>query len=76
MTRAQIQKIRKAIKSIKSANDTFYVEGENFSCRWNGFAFDWVVLGRLYKNCTRKEVLSWIGNGEHITNYCYDYGND
>lgn len=70
-----LREIKKAARNVKTENDTFYVAGDCFSCRWNGSGFDWTVDGRTYKNCTAKEVIEWIGDGRHVTNYCYDYCN-
>lgn len=70
-----VKKIKKAARNMKTENDTFFIEGDCFFCRWNGSGFDWTVNGRLYKNCTLKEIVSWIDNGQNIKNYCYDYGN-
>ena len=75
MEKKTLAKIRKAVKNVKTVNDTFTVEGELFSCRWNGHSFTWKVDNRVYNNCTVKEVLSFIGNGDYITNYCFDYNN-
>lgn len=70
-----LNEIKKAARNVKTENDTFYVAGDCFSCRWNGYGFDWTVNGRIYKNCTAKEVISWIADGKYITNYCYDFCN-
>lgn len=75
MEKTKLAKIKKAVRNVKSENDTFMIEGENFSCHWNGHSFIWIVDGRKYENCTIKEVISFIGDGQHITNYCYDYDN-
>ena len=58
---------------MKNENHTLFIEGENFSCIWNGKSFTWYVNGRTYENCTVKEIISWIGNGEYIKNYFYRY---
>ena len=76
MDRKELNEIRKAVRSMKNENHTFYIEGENFSCKWNGKSFTWAVNGRTYENCTAKEVISWIADGEHIKSYCYDYVAD
>ena len=73
MDRKELNKIRKAVRNMKNENHTFYIEGENFSCRWSGKSFTWTVNGRTYENCTAKEIISWIADGEHIKSYCYDY---
>lgn len=73
MNRTELNKIIKAIKNMKNENHIFFIEGKVFSCRWNGKSFDWKINGRTYENCTKDEVINWIGNGEFITNYCYDY---
>ena len=74
MDRKELNQLKRAIKNIKNENDTLYIEGEKFTCKWNGKSFTWKVNERIYKNCTKKEVISWIANGEYIKNYCYDYG--
>ena len=76
LDKIKLQKLKKAVKSMETVNDTFFIDGEIFSCRWNGFVFDWCILGRIYKNCTKKEILSWIDDGSNIINYCYSYGDD
>lgn len=76
MDKKELQKIRKVIKSMKNENHTLFIEGENFSCIWNGESFTWYVNGRTYENCTVKEILSWLGNGEYIKHYCYNYVAD
>lgn len=76
MNRKELNELKKAIKSVTNENHTLYIEGKNFSCRWNGKSFVWKVNGRTYENCTTKEVLYWIGNGKYIENYCYDYVAD
>ena len=73
MDRKELSKIRKAVRSMKSENDTLYIDGKYFSCRWNGKTFTWKTNGRTYENCTAKEIISWIADGEYITCYCYDY---
>ena len=73
MDKKELQKIRKVIKSMKNENHTLFIEGENFSSIWNGKSFTWYVNGRTYENCTVKEIISWIGNGEYIKNYFYRY---
>ena len=75
LDKTKLKKLKTAIKNMKTEYDTFFIEGECFNCRWNGSSFDWCVLGRIYKNCTCKEVIAWIGDGKHITNYCYSYGD-
>ena len=74
MDKKSLTKLKKAVKNMETENDTFFIEGDLFSCRWNGNSFDWIINNHLY-NCTAKEVLSFIGNGDFITNYCYDYDN-
>ena len=73
MNRKELNEIRKAARNMKNENHTFYVEGEKFSCSWNGKSFTWKANGRTYENCTAKEVISWIADGEYIKSYCYAY---
>ena len=75
MEKKELNKLKRAIRNMKNENDTLYIIGDKFSCRWNGKSYIWKVNGRTYENCTIKEVLSWVDNGEYITNYCYDYDN-
>lgn len=75
MDKKELGKIRKVIRNMKNENDSFYIEGENFSCRWDGKSFTWTVNGRTYKNCTVKDVISWIADGKYIKYYSYNYGN-
>ena len=73
MDRKELNKIKKAIKSMRSEDNSLYIEGENFSCRWNGKSFTWTINGRTYKNCTVKDIISWIADGRYIKYYSYDY---
>ena len=75
MSKEELKKLRKAVRNMKKENDTFYIKGEYFFCRWTGKGFSWTVHGRTYENCTVKEILEWIADGSGIESYCYDYGN-
>ena len=72
MDRKELSKLKKAIKNMKSGS-ALYIAGKCFSCCWNGYGFTWTVNGRVYDNCTVKDIITWIDKGQHITSYCYDY---
>lgn len=75
VSKKELSAIRKAIRNMRTEKDTFYMEGRRAICRWNGKSFTWTVNGRIYENCTAKEVINWIDDGRYIKDYCYDYGN-
>lgn len=75
LSKKEVKEIKKAVRNIKEGNDTFYIKGEKFFCRWNGKCFSWTVNGRTYEKCTAKEIITWIADGEYIQDYCYDYHN-
>ena len=73
MDKKDVAKLKRAARNMKNGNDTFYIKGERFSCRWTGHSFSWIVNGRTYENISVKEVVEWIADGEYIEDYCYDY---
>ena len=73
MYKKELNKIKKAIRSMKNENHTFYIEGKDFSCRWNGKSFEWKAPSGTVYDCNAKEIISYIGNGEYIKTYCCDY---
>lgn len=79
MNRKELSKLKKAIKGCKNKNDTLYIKGDEFLCRWNGLLFVWTVNicdgEKRDFNCNAKEVIQFIGDGNYITDYCYDYDN-
>lgn len=75
LDKKEVSKLKKAAKNVKTENDTFYIKGEKFMCRWNGHNFTWTVNGSIYENISAKEVVEWIADGKYIDDYCYDYNN-
>lgn len=73
MSKKELTKLKKAIRSVSSESHTFYVCGDAFSCRWNGKIFLWTApSGSVYK-MTAKDVIKSIGDGRYIKSLCYDF---
>ena len=39
MDKKDVAKLKRAARNMKNENDTFYIKGERFSCRWIGHSF-------------------------------------
>ena len=77
MTKQELKELRKAIKSVCRPEHTLYIEGKAFKCEWKENHFVWHYPSGLWtSNLSAREVLRYIGNGEYITYFCYDYVSD
>ena len=75
MTKTELKKLKIAIKSTETENDTLYIEGKDFSCRWDGNNFKWTAPSGSIITMSAKEVVKYVANGDYITSYCFSYGD-
>ena len=63
MDRKELNKIRKAARNMKNENHTFYIEGKNFSCVWDGKSFTWMKIApqkKLFLGLQTENILKVI----------------
>jgi hypothetical protein len=76
MTRKELQQLRKAVRSVTRPEHMLYFEGNNFSCRWANGCFEWKAPSGTMYNLDARETLKYIGDGEGILYFSYDYNDN
>jgi hypothetical protein len=76
MTRKELQQLRKAVRSVTRPEHMLYFEGKWFSCRWVNDHFEWKAPSGTVYNLDARETLQYIGNGERIKYFSYDYNDN
>jgi len=74
MNKTELKKLKAAVKAMSTENDTLSIQGNDFSCRWNGKEFIWTMPSKHVCTMTAKEVNKYIANGSYITDHCFSYG--
>ena len=74
MNKTELIKLRKAINSMQTVDDTLSIQGKDFSCRWNGNNFTWTPPSGWTFFVTAREIIKWIEDGSEVTDYCFSYG--
>lgn len=73
MDKKELKELRTAIKSVCRPTHTLRIDGNSFYCVWRNDHFIWTAPSGEKCKVDAKTVLKWIGAGEYITDYCFDY---
>lgn len=76
MTTTELHKLKHAIREINAPYHTLYIKGKSFKCEWTGNKFEWTAASGTVYTATASEVIQWIGDGNFIESYTYDYNDE
>jgi hypothetical protein len=76
MTKKDLTELKRVVRKAKTDADTINIQGKDFSCNWNGKAFEWTASSKETYLCTAKEVCNFIDDGHYIVSYYADIRND
>ena len=73
MTKEELKELHDAINRVHKPKHLLYIEGDNFKCKYKNGKFIWTVSACEEYVLDAESVLHYIGNGEHVKYFSYDY---